>query len=170
MSFRFLRPMLSVLALLAASCSSSSSDDDGGGCSITLTGAVVATEACTTPAVAVNAPADHRTTVGFSAVDESDTAHDDVFVSIGFDGPAATGTYTTNTSNTASGVLVRIGGISAWVAVAGGGMGDFSLTITSLSYTRTDQYGTSYNVHGTLTATLVSGVGAAGTVAVKARF
>jgi hypothetical protein len=82
-------------------------------------------------------------------------------VAIAVAGRLHTGTYTSPPAGVPSGGRVSPSRSQTWAVTRGSGndMGSYTLAITSVSVVETGAGGIVYTVHGTLTATLVSGLG-----------
>jgi hypothetical protein len=161
-----------LLVLLVAGCGGSSnmSNDAGsdmtgpgfGSCTMTLSGAVSGTFTCAVGSVF--SVADHSGGVSFSVA--SPAPLQAITASITRPGMVTTGTWTQGDAGASSGLAVMQGGVPppSWVASAGSqNMGSYTLNLTAATVIATVNTGTSYDVHGTLDATLPAEQGSGGT-------
>jgi hypothetical protein len=163
------------LAAVAAigGCSSSAGGDDNAnstGCTITLTGASTGSPACT-PIGTFWTSDDNMTAFGF-VPDLSDPG---ALVTISFTGQPSTKTYRETDPGTVAAISISSGASQWAMQTASDGTpasGGFTLTITSANTITSAADARTYQLHGTLTATLpaVAGTAATGTVTLKATF
>ncbi|HEY4320172.1 MAG TPA: hypothetical protein VGM77_03250 [Gemmatimonadales bacterium] len=167
----------SLAGLLAvAACSSDSSDTGGSGstsCSFQLSGGLSGSPTCT-PLGTFYVADGNMTEFGFTPAFGGDPS---TLVAISFTGQPSQKTYHETDAGTVAAISVSSGS-SAWAmqtADTANGIpatGSFVLTVTSVSTITTASAGNSYQLHGTLTATLPAeaGTSATGTVTLKATF
>lgn len=160
---------LAAAALVGCGSDTTSPDNLNSNCSITLSGAMTGTFACTAAA----AWASQNDSAAFVITSQTNTPA--IIVGIGRRGQWAAGTFTNTTTDALGGVAISTGQ-SVWVAesaAASGAqaVGSYTLNLTSASSTTVSQ-GATYLVHGTFdsAAPAVAGSSATGTVTVHAVF
>jgi len=144
------------MAAAISACGSDTTDPGGNSnqngassCTVTLSGAQTGSPACSKVS-AVWTSNDNKGSFGLSAAGGSDTVN----VAIGFAGEPRATIYTSGTG--ASAVMLVLGGTGAW---ENSPAASWSLTLSSVSTTNSGAGLKGYQVHGTLTATLLSIVG-----------
>jgi len=132
-------------------------------CSIALSGGRSGSLTCSGLAALRN-DSDGNTQFGFKGVDATDT----LTVVVGFSGAPVARTYVSGTD--ASPSLLLFGASTLWTTAPA--VGTLSLAITSVKTIRSGAGLTSYEVHGTLAATMIAAVsnGSVAPVTVSATF
>ncbi|MGH7523336.1 MAG: hypothetical protein ACREK8_03430 [Gemmatimonadales bacterium] len=161
------RTLLAIAAILTAACGSDSGTSGGNTgnnvpCTITLSGARSGPLTCSDVSAVLTAN-DNETGFGLQGT----SATDSLFVGIGFSGAPVVHTYT---ASDASPTITLITPIGAWTTTQNDG--SMSLDITSVKQLDNGPDLIGYEVHGTLTLTMVEEVGAGspGPVTVNVKF
>jgi hypothetical protein len=143
-------------------------------CTITLSGAVTGTFACTdVPAVAHTSNQNQTGfVVAYGTLGQTDPA---VAVSFGFSGQPPSGTVSSTGTGANGGGILQKPSAQTWssdVGTGGNDTGSWSVTFSSVTPMGTAGDTTSYEVHGTLdlTAPAQAGTGSAGTTTVHVEF
>ena len=142
---------LAAIALVTASvgCGDGNSNNGNVGCTVTLTGGISASPACTS-AVAAYTQATNQSAITVLTTGTTPT----VAATIAFTGTLHTGTYHGTDAGAVGGIAITQGA-NSWSAVAGGN-GSITVTLTSVSTVSSTAQGTAYLVHGTWDATVPS--------------
>lgn len=140
------------------------------GCSITLSGGMTGSFTCT--AAAVWASSNNQGGLALNV--KNQPANGLLSISIGFPGEPHTGTYRSTDTGAKGGVTMRQG-TSIWVASTGGSsapQGSYELVLNRVANPLNSSSGKSYDVSGTLTATLapITASGASNDVAFASSF
>jgi hypothetical protein len=161
-----LRTVLILIAALGCSGSDTATgpnDNGQTGCTITLSGARSGPLTCS-DLTAIRTDNNNMTGFGLKGTDAGDTLN----VAIGFTGAPVARTYTSGVD--ASPVLLLVTATTIWTT--SNADGNLSLTITSVKTVNSGAGLTKYEVHGTLTATMIAEVsnGSVPPVSVSATF
>jgi hypothetical protein len=155
------------VAIALSGCSAAVKAANGGGCTVTLSGAVTQTLACTTGPAGVYTTSNSQGAFLFQVAATASTP--DVNVAIGFPGDVHTGTFMDTDTGANSGLTVKNQANNTWLATVGSGakQGSYTLLITGTGLSVATSSGKGYSgMGGTLDAVLpfVAGSGATGNV------